>query len=223
MKDERDDDQLEEPLEVEELSGNPFDSLTPEEDVVDPDLEDFVEEDDPEEMERRRLAYAGLKKVDKIFNNTFTMGQVTTDEPEEPKQRSDIKLDSSSPDYHLYDRDQHSDYVDNSIIQQDIHNFVSNSDEVKQILGPDPDKKKFNKTEVNTLFEVIRNGVSHGERSSVFVSAIHVLDSISSLTGLEYKKLFDMFTYENKEVLLIELDKKYNFLNRPATEFKIYE
>jgi len=193
----------------------------------DDDLDDEFEDpdalEDAEELERRRAKYSELKKVDKIFNNSYNMGQVAGEEIEEPRSNTPIRLDTSSPDYHMYDRDQHSDYIDNAITQIDIHEFVSKSDEVQAILGPDPDKKKFNKTEVNDLFLIIKEGVSKGAKSSVFVSPIHVLDSISSLTGLEYKKLFDMMIYENKEILLLELDKKYTFLDKPAADTKMYE
>lgn len=185
--------------------------------MPDPDLdEDQDDIDDSEELDRRKTAYSELKKVDKIFNNSYIMGLPAGEDQEDPKPRGEIKLDVSSPDYHLYDRDQHSDHVDNSIIQVDIHNFVSTSPAVKLILGDDVDKKKFTKDEINELFELIRTGVSRGEKASAFVSAIHVLDSISSLTRLEYKKLFDMCKYENKEILLLELDSKYHFLDKAS-------
>jgi hypothetical protein len=207
-----DEDTFEEP-EVDDLPAELGDiqSFIPESDQ-DEDQDDI---DDSEELDRRKTAYSELKKVDKIFNNSYIMGLPNGEDQEDPKPRGDIRLDVSSPDYHLYDRDQHSDHVDNSIIQVDIHNFVSTSTAVQLILGDD-DKKKFTKDEVNTLFELIRNGVSHGEKASAFVSAIHVLDSISSLTRLEYKKLFDMCKYENKEILLLELDTKYHFLDKAS-------
>jgi hypothetical protein len=131
--------------------------------------------EEPEELERRRIAYAELKKNDKIFNNSYNMGLTTGDDVEEPRAHSEIRLDASSPDYHLYNRDRHSDYIDNTIIQKDIHSFVSRSDIVTQILGDCPDKKKFTKAEINQLFDVIRNGVTNGDASSVFISSIHVL------------------------------------------------
>lgn len=192
-------------------------------DDIDDEFEDPDLLEDAEELERRRAKYSELKKVDKIFNNSYNMGQVAGEEIEEPRSNTPIRLDISSPNYHMYDRDQHSNYIDNSIIQIDIHEFVSKSSEVQAILGPDSNKKKFNKTEVNDLFLMIKDGVSKGDKSSVFVSPIHVLDSISSLTGLEYKKLFDMMIYENKEILLIELDKQYTFLDKPAADTKMYE
>ena len=89
-------------------------------------------------------------------------------------------------------------------------------------MGPEPAKKKFIKSEINDLFKIILNGVSVGESASVFVSSIHVLDTISALTCMEYKKLFDMLIYDNKEILLIELNKKYSFLDKSSKNLKMF-
>ena len=150
------------------------------------------------------------------------MGQNLSEDDEDSRSSSEIKLDASSPDYHLYDRDQYSDHMDDKITQYDIDQFVIESREIQAILGDQPDKRKFNKTEINDLFVLILNGVSRGQKSSVFVSPIHVLDAISSLTTMEYKKLFDMLTYEHKEMLLLELNKKYGFLDKPSKNLKIF-
>ena len=186
------------------------------------ELYDVDEEEDPAELERRRTEYAKLRKNDKIFNNSYNMGQNLSEDEEDARSSSEIKLDASSPDYHLYDRDQYSDHMDDKITQYDIDQFVIESREIQAILGDQPDKRKFNKTEINDLFVLILNGVSRGQKSSVFVSPIHVLDAISSLTTMEYKKLFDMLTYEHKEMLLLELDKKYGFLDKPSKNLKIF-
>lgn len=214
MKDVKDEDQFEEIEDFEDAS----DVI---EDIDSIDSDHVDSEEDVQELERRRLAYSHLKKEDKIFNNSFNMG-TAADDQEEHRSRSEIKVDPGSVHYHLYDRDKHSDYVDDSITQFDINEFISSSSEIKNILGDTPEKKKFTKSEINELFDKIRDGVSRGDKASVFINSIHVLDAISSLTSLEYKKIFDMLTYENKEVLLIELNKKYKFLERAPKDFKIF-
>jgi len=218
---------------VQELSESRF--------LRDDELDDDVSDEDEGELERRRTAYSELKKNDKIFNNSYTMGQMIGEEIEETRSHTEIRIDPSSPDYQLYDRDQHSDFVDDSITQIDIHEFIVNSSEVKTLLGlqySDSDmnslattglmlemteKKKFDKNEVNDLFEKILAGVRVGKRASAFVNPVYVFDAISSLTGLEYKKLFDMLKYENKEILLLELDGKYHILEKSSKDFRIYE
>ena len=189
------------------------------------DISAFDETDgeDPVELERRRTEYSRLRKNDKIFNNSYNMGQNLSEEDEsESRSHTEIKLDPSSPDYHLYDREKYSDHIDNKITQYDIDQFVSGSSETLAILGDQPDKRKFTKPEVNELFQLITVGVSAGKDTSVFVSPIHILDAISSLTCMEYKKLFDMLTYEHKEILLLELNKKYGFLDKPSKNLKMF-
>lgn len=182
---------------------------------------DMSDADDPEELERRRIKYATLRKSDKIFNNSYNMGGGSSD-VEEMRLNSDIKLDISSPYHSLYDREQFSDHIDDTITQQDIDQYVSSSEEISVILGDNPEKKKFTKAEINEMFQLIIAGVTRGEHSSSFVSPIHVLDSISSMTNMEYKKLFDMLTYDHKETLLLELNKKYGFLDKPSKNLKMF-
>lgn len=187
----------------------------------------LLDEDyDDEEIERRRVAYAGLKKNDKIFNNTYTMGYETSEDDEEISVGragvNEIKLDSSSPDYNMYDPEKYADHVDLLIVRRDINNFIQSNDGVLAILGNEPEKKKFTKAEMNTLFESIHTGLSRGGSVNVFISPIHVLDSLSSTVSMEYKKIFDMLTYENKETLLLELNSKYGFLDSMGKNFKMF-
>ncbi len=222
-----DDDELLFDEVTEEQPDDLVDELMPSDDLIDfEEPEEFEEEleEDPEELERRRAAYSKLKKADKIFNNSYNMGGHSIEEHEEiSTARNDIKIDPSSPEFVMYDRDKHSNYVDDKITQVDIHNFISESQEVQAILGKEPEKKKFTKIEINSLFDIVRAGISMGLNQSAFVNPIYIFDSIGSLTGIETKKLFDMLTYENKEILLVELDKDYHFLDKASKEFRIYE
>lgn len=177
---------------------------------------------DDAELERRRVAYADLKKNDKIFNNTYNMGLESTDEDDsdQPSSRSEIKIDSGSAEYNMYDPLKYSEHVDLSIVHRDVHAFIQNCDEVLEILGDEPDKKKFVKAEINQLFEILVNRLTKGADVNVFINSIHILDAISSLTNMEYKKLFDMMSYDNKEVLLLELNTKYGFLDSTGRDRK---
>lgn len=199
-------------------------------DTLDSQYDDYFDQDegyDDEELERRRVAYAELKKNDKIFNNTYNMGFENSDEDDDELTSSrvgdlEIKLDSSSPDYIMYDPEKYAEHVDRVIVSKDIDKFIENSKIIQEILGNEPEKKKFTKAEINSLFELIHNGMSKGESMNVFVSPIHVLDAISSTVSMEYKKLFDMLTYENKEMLLIELNSKYGFLDSMGKNYKMF-
>jgi hypothetical protein len=208
------------PIDFEDLGFEDQDSYSEDEDFDSYSPIDLSDEDDPIELARRKDRYASLRKTDKIFNNSYNLGQNASDDDARPS--LNIKVDISSPHYHLYDRDQYSDHIDDTITQYDIDKYVSDSDEIREILGAPGEKKKFTKIEINSLFKIIFDGVKVGEHSSFFVSPIHVLDAISSLTNMEYKKLFDMLSYDYKETLLLELNKKYGFLDKSSRNSKMF-
>ena len=196
-----------------------FDEITEDQDY------DFDGEDDEAELERRRTKYAELKRDDKIFNNTYNMGYETQeddDDSENTRGAKDIRVDPSSPDYFLYDQDKYSEYVDAQIIQKEIFSFISRNIELNEILGPDPEKKKFVKTEINEIFKILCTNLITRNNRNYFITPIYVLDAISVTVSMDYKKLFDMLTYENKEVLLLELNTKYGFLDKLTKSNKMF-
>lgn len=192
--------------------------------------EDFDEEfddsnEDPAELERRRARYAELKKDDKIFNNTYNMGYENGEDDDFEDSGSsvrEIKVDASSPDYFMYDKEQYAEYVDQGIIQREIFAFIQSSSEVNAILGPEPEKKKFVKQEINSLFEILCQNLITTNNRNYFITPIYVLDAISVTLSTDYKKLFDMLSYENKEVLLLELNSKYGFLDKLTKSNKMF-
>jgi hypothetical protein len=208
------------PIDFEDLGFEDQDSYLEEEDFDSYTPIDLSPEDDPIELERRKNKYASLRKSDKIFNNSYNMGSASSDD--DARSSQNIKVDISSPHYHMYDKDHYSDHIDDTITQYDIDKYVSDCDEIRIILGDTSEKKKFAKSEINDLFRIISDGVKSGKHSSFFVSPIHILDTISSLTNMEYKKLFDILNYDYKETLLLELNKKYGFLDKPSRNTKIF-
>lgn len=210
----------------EELDHEIDDSLNDEPDYfndieLEPDFQLDSEYND-EELERRRVAYADLKKNDKIFNNTYNLGLDGAEEDEDfsagPENK--IKIESGSADYNLYDSEKYLEHVDLTIVQRDIYNFIVDSPDVKAIIGDEPDKRKFVKSEINSLFDILVSGLA--QSNNAFVSPIHILDAISSTVNMEYKKLFDMLSYSNKELLLLELNSKYGFLDTMGKNHKMF-
>jgi hypothetical protein len=178
---------------------------------------------DDEELERRRVAYSDLKRNDKIFGNTYNLGYETNDEDDNSsKASSSIKLESGSAEFAMSDPDRYADHVDYTIVQRDIYNFIQSCDELQVILGDEPEKQKFTKPQINQIFSIILKGLTIGSNTTVFITPIQVLESISSTLNMEYKKIFDMLTYENKELLLIELNSKYGFLDGMGKNYKIF-
>jgi len=201
-------------------------------DTLEFDDEDIIiEEDgliegdyDEDELERRKIAYSDLKRNDKIFGNTYNLGYEHNDEDDNnsPTSSSAIKLESGSAAHSMSDPDRYSDHVDYTIVQRDIYNFIKGCSELQEILGDEPEKQKFTKVQINQIFSIILNGLSAGTMTTVFISPIQVLESISSTLNMEYKKIFDMLTYENKELLLVELNSKYGFLDSMGKNYKIF-
>lgn len=186
---------------------------------------DFDGEEDESELERRRTKYAELKRDDKIFNNTYNMGYEVheeADDSENSRAPKDIKVDPSSPDYFLYDQEKYSEYVDSQIIQKEIFSFISSSIELNSILGQTPEKKKFVKSEINQIFNILCTQLITNNSRNYFITPIYVLDAMSVTVSMDYKKLFDMLTYENKEMLLLELNTKYGFLDKVAKTNKMF-
>ena len=109
-----------------------------------------------------------------------------------------------------------------TIVQRDIYNFIQGCDELHVILGDEPEKQKFTKPQINQIFGIILKGLTIGSNTTVFITPIQVLESISSTLNMEYKKIFDMLTYENKELLLVELNSKYGFLDGMGKNYKIF-
>jgi hypothetical protein len=55
-----------------------------------------------------------------------------------------------------------------------------------------------------------------------FYSPIYILEAISSIASIEYKKIFDSLETDIQEILLIELNKKYKFLDGKMNKKKIH-
>jgi hypothetical protein len=188
--------------------------------------EDFEESDeDSTELERRRTRYAELKKDDKIFNNTYNMGYETSEDDENETSGSsikEIKVDASSPDYFMYDQEKYSEYVDQGIIQREIFGFIQGNAQLNEILGSEPEKKKFVKQEINQMFEILCHNLITTNNRNYFITPIYVLDAMSVTISTDYKKIFDMLSYENKETLLLELNSKYGFLDKLTKSNKMF-
>lgn len=145
-----------------------------------------------------------------------------SDSDENSRGGREIRVDSSSPDYFLYDPDKYSEHVDTQIIQREIFNFIAGHTEINRILGSEPEKKKFVKAEINEIFSILCKHLITKNHRNYFITPIYVLDAISITVATDYKKLFDMLSYENKEVLLLELNSKYGFLDKIAKSNKMF-
>lgn len=174
-----------------------------------PNWEDH--EETAEEAEERHRVHVQKKRSDKIFNNSYNTG----DGPEyEHTGGGDIKISNTHADSHMYDSERYQDYLGFQIIQRDIQNVIDGTPEIAAIITSEPNKKKYTKTEINAIFAILKKKLYHGDNQSHFVSPIQILEAVSNLTMLEYKKLFDILDYEYREDLVYELNKTHNILDR---------
>lgn len=108
-----------------------------------------------------------------------------------------------------------------------IFDFIKKDDSLnKMVFHTQTDsqifKNKFAKDEINIIFNKIHNSLDEVSQNATFYSPIYVLEAISSFSGFDYKKIFDSLDTDAQELLLVELDKKYNFLDGKMHKKRIH-
>jgi len=180
------------------------------------DLAEDSEIDDGDEA--RYQQHLKLKREDKIFNNSWNSGDGGSDEI---YQNNGIRLDPSHTDSHLLDAASFDRYTDKMIIERDLNN-IALADEVMVGLMEIPSQgRKFTKPELNLAFarlcELVRTN-----RKTTFIGPIDVLDFVSMISQLDFKRLFESMEYEHKEVLLLELNNKFGILDGKVRFKKLF-
>jgi hypothetical protein len=182
------------------------------------ELEQIDTESIDDEDEARYQQHLKLKREDKIFNNSWNSGDGGSDEI---YQNNGIRLDPSHTDSHLLDAASFDRYTDKMIIERDLNN-IALADEVMIGLMEIPSQgRKFTKPELNLAFsrlcELVRTN-----RKTTFIGPIDVLDFVSMISQLDFKRLFESMEYEHKEVLLLELNNKFGILDGKVRFKKLF-
>lgn len=198
------------------------DEIDGEEDL--PFQEDIINEiiDESEEI----TADPEIIREDKIFNNKYNTGDGLDDSLEYSYSKK-ITVSSEYSENYLKDIYEYEDALESKFILDSIFNFIEHDQELSDILkksSPTPyiTKSKFSKDDVNTIFNKINENLEITSASTIFYSPIYILEVISSVSSLEYKKLFDMFDTDIQEMLLTELNKKYKFLDVKLNKKRIH-
>jgi len=153
------------------------------------------------------------KREDKIFNNRYNQGEGLKD-PDSYQYSTSIRVDPSYSKSYLGDLYNYEENVEYKIFLEHIFEAIKKSDELNELIKEkDGTRNKFNKEEINFLFEKVRIILDSEREFEKFSSSIYILEAISSITAMEYKKIFDFLDYSHKELLLSELNKKYKFLD----------
>ena len=150
------------------------------------------------------------KREDKIFNNRYNQGEGLKDNYTYSKS---IKVDSSYSKSYLNDIYDAEESVEYKIFLTHIFEIIEKDKELQELVeDKEGNRNKFNKEEVNFIFEKILNILESEREFEKFSSSIYILEAISSITAMDYKKIFDFLEYSHKELLLSEINKTYKFL-----------
>ena len=153
------------------------------------------------------------KREDKIFNNRYNQGDGLRD-PDEYEYNKGIQVENTYSKDYLSDIYDYENNVEYQIFFEHVFDIIENTAELKDLIDDkDGTRNKFNKEEVNFLFEKILSSLDDDSESETFSSSIYILEAISNVTAMDYKKIFDFLDYSHKELLLSELNKKYKFLD----------
>lgn len=156
-------------------------------------------------------------REDKIFNNRYNTGDGLSESDDFEYSRK-ISVSSEYSNTYLKDLYEYEDVLDSKLILNNIFSFVQNDAEIKELIKkkttkPVSSKLKLSKDEINFLFTKINETFDTVGDDTMFYSPIYVMEVISAITSIEYKKLFDMMDTEIQEILLLELNAKYRILD----------
>lgn len=187
------------------------------------DLEEYEEFNEYEVEEESESA--PIIREDKIFNNRYNTGDGLTDSDDYQFSRQ-ISISSDYSDSYLRDLYEYEDGLENKFILDEIFKFVYSDEELSKIIV-DPSeltqaKIKLTKEQVNFIFNKINGVFEKRTYQTAFYNPIYILEVISSISSIEYKKLFDMLDSDIQEILILELNKKYLFLEGRMQKKRIH-
>jgi len=200
------------------LDGEDFEGL----DQFEGDEEDEIGQVDTEsiddEDEARYQQHLKLKREDKIFNNSWNSGEGVSDEM---YHSTGIRLDPGHTDSHLLDGASYDKYMDKVIIERDLNNIATNDEVLIKLMNISTEGRKFTKPELNLAFSRLC-GLVRENNKTTFIGPIDVLDFVSMISQMDFKRLFESLEYEHKEVLLLELNNKFGILDGKVRFKKLF-
>lgn len=167
-----------------------------------------------------------IPREDKIFNNKYNTGDGLTD-PDEYLFSKKISVSNEYSDTYLKDIYEYEDDLEAKFILDSIFNFLQNDITISKIIkkhaiDKSPAKIKLVKEEINFIFYKVSSSLELTPDIAMFYSPIYIVEVISSISSIEYKKIFDMLDTEIQELLILELNKKYKFLDGKLHKKKIH-
>jgi hypothetical protein len=165
-------------------------------------------------------------REDKIFNNSYYNGDKLKDS-EEYEFSKKISVSSDYSDNYLKDLYDYEEQLESKFILDIIFEFLQKDEVLSRYtieLTQDPaiSKIKFSKEDLNLIFNRVHENLDIANRGINFYSPIYILEAISSISSMEYKKIFDSLDTEIQEILVLELNKKYKFLEGKMHKKRIH-
>jgi hypothetical protein len=169
------------------------------------------------------------RKEDKIFNNGYRTGEAMGDSKYE--YQSSISVNSNYSENYLRDVYDYEETVEYNIGVEKVFKVIEGDPELSALLYKKDitGKIKLSKEEINWCFNQIIDAIREEKDPESFYSPIYILESLSSILNInsgdpikDYRKLFDSLDVELQEELLIELNKKYNFLDNKLGKKKMH-
>lgn len=168
---------------------------------------------DEDELRRKR-------KEDKIFNNGYKSGEAMPDSDYE--YQSTISVNSDYSDKYMRDIYEFEESLDYNIGLTKIFKIIDEDPALRSLLHKldNNSRLKLSKEEINWCFNKILMYIEEERTEDHFYNPIYILEAISSILYVnskdpikDYRKIFDCLSVEVQESLVVELDKKYNFLD----------
>jgi hypothetical protein len=189
------------------------------------EMGDYDETEDLEEIKRTKI------KNDKVFNNRYKVGEGFREDGDYDYQSS-IAVNHSYSDNYLKDVYDYEETLDYNIGVSKIFELMKEDPKLNKLLKKlDKNERiKLSREEINDLFNDILKLIDPKKSGNNFYSPIYILEAISALltTGYatdpikDYKKIFDCLDVYIQEDLIIELNKKYSFLDGKMNRGKIH-
>jgi hypothetical protein len=166
-------------------------------------------------------------REDKIFNNSYYNGDKLRDSDEYEFSKK-ISVSSDYSDNYLKDLYDYEEQLESSFILDIIFDFLKTDEVLNKYVSELTDenssvaKIRFSKDDINLIFNRVHENLDVTNKGITFYSPIYILEAISSISSMEYKKIFDSLETEIQEILIIELNKKYQFLEGKMHKKRIH-
>lgn len=169
---------------------------------------------------------AEIIREDKIFNNSYYNGDKLKDS-EEYEFSKKITVSSDYSDNYLKDLYDYEEQLESKFILDIIFEFLQKDLILSKYIADLTEnttisKVKVSKEDINIIFNRIHEKLDVTTYGISFYSPIYILEAISSVASMEYKKIFDALDTDIQEILLLELNKKYQFLEGKMNKKRIH-